>query len=189
MFYRIAKRLLDLAVVLLASPIALPLIAFGALASAVAHRSNPFFNQIRTGQDGQELKIFKLKTMLDMRDGLIDDADRLTRTGQFLRKTSIDELPQLWNVLCGNMSIVGPRPQIRRYSDMMTVEEFRRHDVKPGITGWAQINGLRGETDTPEKMRRRVEYDLHYIDNWSLLFDLRILFLTLFVGFVNRNAY
>ena len=111
---------------------------------------------------------------------------RVTRIGRFLRRTSLDELPQFMNVLTGNMSIVGPRPHAvahnEQYADVID-EYLGRHRVKPGITGWAQVNGLRGETETLEKMQQRVRYDLYYIDNWSLLFDLRIIFRTLFVGF------
>lgn len=173
MFYRVAKRLLDLVAVFLASPIAVPLIVLGGIASAVAHRANPIFVQVRTGQHGRSLKVIKLKTMLNARDDLVDDADRLTRTGTFLRKTSVDELPQLWNVLIGNMSIVGPRPQMRRYGDMMTAEEFRRHDVKPGITGWAQINGRNAMT-----WAQRFRLDIWYVDNASFWLDLKIILLT-----------
>ena len=117
---------------------------------------------------------------------------RVTRVGRFLRRTSLDELPQFVNVLTGNMSIVGPRPHAvahnEQYADVID-EYLARHRVKPGITGWAQVNGLRGETETLEKMEQRVRYDLYYIDNWSLLFDLRIIFRTLFVGFSDPNAY
>ncbi len=112
--------------------------------------------------------------------------------GAFLRRTSLDELPQLFNVLNGEMSLVGPRPHAVAHNEQYAkiIDDYlSRHRVKPGITGWAQVNGLRGETDTPEKMRRRVEADLYYIDNWSLLLDLKILFLTPFVGLVNKNAY
>ena len=129
-------------------------------------------------------------------DSAVDQATRgdprVTWVGRILRKSSLDELPQLINVLQGNMSLVGPRPHAVAHNEQFGAvidEYFARHRVKPGITGWAQVNGLRGETDTPEKMRRRVEFDLHYIDNWSILFDIRILFLTLFVGFVHKNAY
>ena len=106
--------------------------------------------------------------------------------------TSLDELPQLLNVLKGDMSIVGPRPHAvahnEEYSKIIG-QYYGRHRVKPGITGWAQVHGYRGETDTPEKMEKRVQYDLYYIDHWSLLLDLRILVMTAFVGFVNKNAY
>ena len=117
---------------------------------------------------------------------------RITPLGGFLRKTSLDELPQFINVLQGSMSIVGPRPHAVAHN-----EEYRqviggymlRHKVKPGITGWAQINGWRGETDTLEKMKKRIEFDLKYINNWSLIWDLKIIFLTIFKGFINKNAY
>ena len=116
----------------------------------------------------------------------------MTRVGRVLRRYSLDELPQLFNVLRGEMSLVGPRPHAlahdRHYAQLLD-DYLARQRVKPGMTGWAQVNGLRGETDTPEKMRRRVQYDLYYIDNWSVFLDLKILVLTLFVGFVNRNAY
>jgi putative colanic acid biosynthesis UDP-glucose lipid carrier transferase len=117
---------------------------------------------------------------------------RVTRVGRFLRKTSLDELPQLFNVLKGDMSLVGPRPHAlshNEYYSSLLGRYANRHKVKPGITGWAQIHGFRGETDTPEKMRLRVEHDLYYIENWSLWLDLKILVATPFVGFVNRNAY
>jgi lipopolysaccharide/colanic/teichoic acid biosynthesis glycosyltransferase len=117
---------------------------------------------------------------------------RVTPFGAFLRQTSLDELPQFFNVLLGTMSIVGPRPHAiehnEQYKDLVD-DYMLRHKVKPGITGWAQINGWRGETGTLEKMRKRVEYDLYYIENWSLWFDLRIILLTTFKGFVNKNAY
>ena len=118
--------------------------------------------------------------------------DRVTRVGRFIRKTRMDEIPQVLNVLRGDMSFVGPRPE-RPYFVRQLVQDIpfyaARHSVKPGITGWAQVNGLRGETQTVEQMRARVQYDLSYIDDWSLLLDLKILFLTLFVGFVSRKAY
>ena len=118
------------------------------------------------------------------------------RVGRFIRKTSLDELPQLFNVLTGNLSLVGPRPhalagQGRRSSSTTTssTATSRRHKVKPGITGWAQINGWRGETDTPEKIQKRVEHDLYYIENWSLLLDIYILLKTPFALLQSDNAY
>lgn len=117
---------------------------------------------------------------------------RLTPVGAFLRRTSLDELPQFVNVLKGDMSIVGPRPHAVAHN-----EQYRklingymlRHKMKPGITGWAQINGWRGETDTLEKMQKRVEFDLDYIRNWSVWLDIKIVFLTIFKGFINKAAY
>jgi putative colanic acid biosynthesis UDP-glucose lipid carrier transferase len=117
---------------------------------------------------------------------------RVTKFGAFLRRTSLDELPQFWNVLQGRMSIVGPRPHAlqhnEEYKDQIDLYMLR-HKVKPGITGWAQIHGWRGETDTLDKMKKRVEYDLYYIENWSLWLDIKIIFLTLFSGFIHKNAY
>ena len=117
---------------------------------------------------------------------------RVTRVGAFLRKTSLDELPQLFNVLRGEMSLVGPRPHAVAHNEQYAkiVDDYLgRHRVKPGITGWAQVNGLRGETDTLDKMRQRVQHDLYYIDNWSIWFDLKIILLTPFVALTHRNAY
>ena len=117
---------------------------------------------------------------------------RVTGVGRLLRRTSLDELPQFLNVLRGEMSIVGPRPHAVahnvRYAGLID-EYLARHRVKPGITGWAQVNGLRGETDTLEKMQERVRYDLHYIENWPLALDLRIILRTLLVGFWHPHAY
>lgn len=156
------------------------------------------FRQLRSGQFGRKFAIYKFRSLkIEKADAEADKLvsaqdDRVTRVGKFIRKYSIDELPQIFNVLKGEMSLVGPRPHAiahnRQYAQIVD-QYLGRHRVKPGITGWAQVNGLRGETDTLEKMRQRVEYDLYYIDHWSLLFDLRILLLTPFVGFVNKNAY
>ena len=117
---------------------------------------------------------------------------RVTRLGRFLRKTSLDELPQLFNVLNGSMSLVGPRPHATAHNREHTesVDRYaQRHNVKPGITGWAQVNGLRGETQGTDRMAKRVEHDLHYIVNWSLLFDLRILLQTPFVVWTQGDVY
>jgi putative colanic acid biosynthesis UDP-glucose lipid carrier transferase len=117
---------------------------------------------------------------------------RITSVGGFLRRTSLDELPQFINVLMGDMSIVGPRPHAVAHNEQyrkLIKGYMLRHKVKPGITGWAQINGWRGETDTLDKMQSRVEYDLDYIRNWSVWFDIRIIFLTVFKGFINKSAY
>jgi len=117
---------------------------------------------------------------------------RVTRVGRFLRKSSLDELPQLFNVMAGSMSLVGPRPHAAEHNEMyrrLIRGYMLRHSVKPGITGWAQIHGLRGETDTPEKMQSRVKYDRYYIANWTLQLDLKILMRTVLVVFWDRNAY
>ncbi|VAW86232.1 Undecaprenyl-phosphate galactosephosphotransferase, partial [hydrothermal vent metagenome] len=122
----------------------------------------------------------------------IREDPRVTRLGVFLRRTSLDELPQFINVLQGRMSIVGPRPHAVEHNEFYRSEinEYMlRHKVRPGITGWAQVNGWRGETDTIEKMRIRVEHDLAYIRNWSLWLDLRIIFVTILKGFSGKNAY
>ena len=117
---------------------------------------------------------------------------RVTKFGEFLRKTSLDELPQFINVLQGRMSIVGPRPHAvahNEYYRNLIPGYMLRHKVKPGITGWAQVNGWRGETDTLEKMQKRVDYDLAYIRNWSFWMDMKIIFMTVFGGFRGKNAY
>ena len=120
---------------------------------------------------------------------------RITRFGAFIRKTSLDELPQLFNVLKGDLSLVGPRPHAigaraaNTFYDQVVDGYFARHKVKPGITGWAQINGWRGETDTSDKIQKRVEHDLHYIENWSILFDVKIMLATPLSLFRTKNAY
>jgi putative colanic acid biosynthesis UDP-glucose lipid carrier transferase len=117
---------------------------------------------------------------------------RITRLGRILRRTSLDELPQFINVLQGRMSIVGPRPHAIEHNEEYRHKikyYMRRHKVKPGITGFAQINGWRGETNTVHKMRKRVQYDLYYLENWSVGFDIKIIWLTIFRGFVHRSAY
>jgi Undecaprenyl-phosphate glucose phosphotransferase len=156
-----------------------------------------FFRQARHGVGGEPIDIYKFRTMTvhHEKKGRVtqaakDDA-RVTGIGRFLRKTSLDELPQLFNVLKGEMSLVGPRPHAIEHNHIYKTRIPRymlRHKVKPGITGWAQVNGYRGLTDTPEKMALRIEYDLWYIQNWSLWLDLKILFMTPLV-MIHRNAY
>lgn len=156
------------------------------------------FKQKRHGWDGRIINVYKFRTMKvhcedeDQITQACKNDTRVTKIGAFLRRTSLDELPQFYNVLQGRMSIVGPRPHAVQHNDLYKDQVNRymlRHMVKPGITGWAQVNGLRGETDTLEKMQKRVEYDLYYIENWSLWFDLKIILLTIFKGFINKNAY
>jgi putative colanic acid biosynthesis UDP-glucose lipid carrier transferase len=143
------------------------------------------------------IDVYKFRTMRVAEPGHpIEQArkndPRVTRVGKLLRRTSLDELPQLINVMRGEMSLVGPRPHALEHNHYYRERLDRyasRHRVKPGLTGWAQIHGLRGPTEDPETMRRRVQMDLYYIENWSLWLDLKIIAATPFVGFVNRNAF
>lgn len=208
------KRVFDVTLVLLSVPFVLPLIALLALAIALTG-NRPFYSQLRLGKDGKPFRMWKLRTMVSNADAQLEthlqqnpqarqewdstqklkDDPRITPFGHVLRKTSIDELPQLFNVLAGSLSLVGPRPHaVNAHTDNKTWDDvvdgyFARHKVKPGVTGWAQINGWRGEVDTPEKIQNRVECDVYYIENWSILFDLKILFLTPFRLLNTENAY
>jgi putative colanic acid biosynthesis UDP-glucose lipid carrier transferase len=155
------------------------------------------FRQRRYGLNGEVIDVVKFRTMTVLEDGedikqaTVNDP-RITPLGAFLRRTNLDELPQFFNVLEGSMSIVGPRPHAVAHNELYRRKirgYMLRHKVKPGITGWAQVNGWRGETDTLDKMERRVEHDLDYIRNWSLLWDLQIIFLTVFGAGSRRNAY
>lgn len=176
--------------------IALPMLAI-ALGIKLSSRGPVLFKQQRYGIDGKAINVWKFRSMSVCENGgSIRQAtrhdSRITPFGGFLRRTSLDELPQFINVLQGSMSIVGPRPHAIAHN-----EEYRklingymlRHKVKPGITGWAQVNGWRGETDTLEKMERRIDFDLDYIRTWSISLDLKIILMTLYRGFVGRNAY
>lgn len=152
------------------------------------------FKQQRHGLDGKTFRIYKFRTMatgdLPGTPQAQHNDPRITKLGTWLRRTSLDELPQLYNVLQGRMSLVGPRPHAMDHNDYYkdVIESYmQRHRVKPGMTGWAQVNGLRGMTDSLDDMRKRVEFDLYYIDNWSLGFDLKILAMTLTKGFVNHQ--
>ena len=155
------------------------------------------FKQRRYGLDGREFRIWKFRTMRTLDDAdmvaqATRDDPRLTRIGGFLRRTSLDELPQLINVLGGSMSIVGPRPHATAHNEYyrrLIPHYMVRHKVRPGISGWAQTNGWRGETDTIEKMQARIEYDLWYIRNWSVLLDLKILLLTMLRAWRSDEAY
>ena len=168
-----------------------------ALAVKFTSRGPILFKQQRYGLDGRPIKVWKFRSMTVMENGnevkqASKQDSRFTPIGAFIRKTSLDELPQFINVLTGQMSIVGPRPHAVIHNEQyrkLVRGYMLRHKVKPGITGWAQINGWRGETDTLEKMEKRVEFDLYYIHNWSITMDLKIIFLTIFKGFINKNAY
>jgi Undecaprenyl-phosphate glucose phosphotransferase len=179
-----------------------PILALTALAIRLDSRGPVLFKQKRYGFNNEMVEVYKFRSMyVDQCDATASrlatrDDPRITRVGRFIRKTSIDELPQLINVVFkGNLSLVGPRPHAvhakaaNRLYDEAVDGYFARHRVKPGITGWAQINGWRGETDTHEKIQRRVEHDLYYIENWSVLFDLYILAKTPFALAKTENAY
>jgi putative colanic acid biosynthesis UDP-glucose lipid carrier transferase len=156
-----------------------------------------FFKQERLGMDGRVIHVYKFRSMkVHAEHGTVTQAikgdSRITPIGAFLRRTSLDELPQFINVLRGEMSVVGPRPHAMAHNNMYKEQldfYMLRHRVKPGITGWAQINGYRGETDTLDKMAKRVEHDIFYIRNWSFWMDVRIIFWTAFKGWTGRNAY
>ena len=147
--------------------------------------------------DGKQIRVWKFRTMTVMENSetviqATKNDIRVTKFGRFLRRTSLDELPQFFNVWYGQMSVVGPRPHAVAHNEQyrsLIQGYMLRHKVKPGITGLAQINGWRGETDTLEKMEKRIEYDLIYIRAWSIWLDLKIIFLTIFKGFVNKSAY
>lgn len=195
---RFIKRSEDIVIGALISLLILPVCAAIALAIKFTSPGPVLFKQYREGSNGRHFKVYKFRSMHvhNENDGQVIQAkkndSRITTIGAFLRRTSLDELPQFFNVLQGRMSIVGPRPHALAHNEQYKelVESYmRRHKVKPGITGWAQVNGLRGETDTLQKMQRRVEYDLWYIDNWSLWLDLKIIVMTIFKGFINKNAY
>ncbi|MFD1007308.1 undecaprenyl-phosphate glucose phosphotransferase [Oceanisphaera ostreae] len=195
---RMVKRLEDITIGLFICLLIAPVCLIIAAAVKLTSSGPVMFKQYRTGANGRKFKVYKFRSMkIHQEKGKqvtqATKADsRITPVGAFLRRTSLDELPQFYNVLQGRMSIVGPRPHALAHNEhyMDLVESYmKRHKVKPGITGWAQVNGLRGETDTIEKMERRVEHDLWYIDNWSLWLDLRIILATVLKGFINKNAY
>jgi len=175
-----------------------PLLAIIAVLIKLDSPGPVFFRQTRYGFNNQEIDVWKFRTMWQdaEKDETVPQAKRddprVTRFGRFLRRSSLDELPQIFNVLRGEMSLVGPRPHAVLHNEQFAqiIDEYAaRHRVKPGITGWAQVNGWRGETDTVHKMQKRVEHDMHYIDNWSVGFDLKILAMTPFVLLRGNNAY
>jgi len=193
----VLKRIFDILFsISVLSVIAAPMLAIAALVK-ITSPGPVIFKQVRYGLDGRRIEVWKFRSMTTMDNGdkvvqaTKGDA-RITPLGAFIRKTSLDELPQFINVLQGSMSVVGLRPHAVAHN-----EEYRklipyymlRHKVKPGITGWAQINGYRGETDTLDKMEGRVEYDLDYIRNWSLWMDIKIVFLTFFKGFTGSHVH
>ena len=193
---RFAKRAFDICIAIAALLAFSPLLLAVSLAIRLDSRGPVFFRQTRHGYNNEVIKVFKFRSMTTIEDGrhfkqAVRNDPRVTRLGRILRRTNIDELPQLVNVLLGEMSIVGPRPHPIALNEAFAGRISplsRRHKVKPGITGWAQVNGHRGETDTIEKMQRRIECDLYYVDNWSFLLDIKIIVMTLFSKRAYTNA-
>lgn len=191
------KRAEDIILGSIALIFAAPLMFGITIAVRKSSKGPVFFRQRRYGLSGREIHVFKFRTMTVCEDGATvqqarqNDA-RVTKLGVFLRRTSLDELPQLFNVVAGSMSLVGPRPHAVAHNEIYRnkIQGYMlRHKVKPGITGWAQVNGWRGETDTIEKMEKRVEHDLYYIQHWSIWLDLWILILTIFGRKTRQNAH
>ncbi|MNK10389.1 putative sugar transferase EpsL [compost metagenome] len=177
MYKKFVKRLIDFVCAFLGLVLLSPIFILVTIGLYFANSGKPFFLQRRPGLKGKIFKIIKFKTMNDRRDSngeLLSDADRLTKVGLFVRKTSLDEIPQLINVIIGNMSLIGPRPLLPDYLPLYSEEQGRRHQVKPGITGWAQING-RNAISWKEKFK----LDVWYVDNLSLKLDASILLLTI----------
>ncbi len=191
------KRLFDIVAASAGLLLLWPFLLFAAIVIKLDSRGPVFFRQSRHGYNNDIFRVFKFRTMTTLEDGdafvqATRDDPRVTRIGRLLRRTNFDEMPQLLNVLAGHMSIVGPRPHpvaMNRSFEQRISPLSRRHKVKPGITGWAQVNGYRGETDTLEKMQRRFDCDIHYIDNWSLLLDVKIILMTVFSKAAYKNAF
>ncbi|EMY80658.1 sugar transferase [Psychroflexus gondwanensis ACAM 44] len=177
MYKTTIKPFLDFLAALIGLILLSPIFIIVTLLLAIANNGKPFFFQTRPGENERLFSIIKFKTMTDNKDkngNLLPDAERLTAVGSFVRKTSLDEIPQLLNVLKGDMSLVGPRPLLPEYLPLYTLEQKRRHEVKPGITGWAQVNG-RNALSWSDKFKRDVEY----VEQQSFVLDCKILFLTL----------
>ena len=185
MYNSFLKRLLDFIIALVGLIIISPVFLIVMIALFIANDGKPFFFQDRPGLNERIFKIMKFKTMNDKKDAegnLLPDAQRLTRAGSFVRKTSLDEIPQLINVLKGDMSLIGPRPLRTYYLPLYNDMQKRRHDVRPGITGWAQVNGRNAISWT-----QKFEYDVWYVDNISLRLDIKILFITIKKVFVREG--
>ncbi|MGY5254157.1 sugar transferase [Sphingobacterium spiritivorum] len=179
------KRLIDFLVALTGLILISPIFLIVMISLYFANQGKPFFFQARPGINGKIFMIIKFKTMNDKKDkngALLSDAERLTPIGAFVRKTSLDEIPQLINVLKGNMALIGPRPLLPQYLPLYSEEQKRRHDVRPGITGWAQINGRNAIS-----WKRKFELDVWYVNNISFLLDLKIFFLTIKKVFVREG--
>lgn len=178
MYNRYFKRILDFLISLTALMIIWPILLLVTILLTICNKgAGAFFFQERPGLNGKIFKIIKFKTMTDERDAegnLLPDEKRLTRVGKFVRSTSIDELPQLWNVLVGDMALIGPRPLLVQYLPLYSKEQARRHEVRPGITGWAQCHGRNAITWT-----KKFEYDVWYVDHCSLLTDLKVILITI----------
>ncbi len=177
MYKLFLKRSFDFIVAIVGLIVLSPLFILVTLCLYFVNDGKPFFFQIRPGKNGQLFKILKFKTMNDKKDekgNLLPDTVRLTKIGRFIRKTSLDEIPQLLNVLGGDMSLIGPRPLLPEYLPFYSAIQNRRHDLKPGITGWAQVNGR-----NTISWQKKFEYDVWYVDNISFKLDCKILFLTL----------
>ena len=194
----IIKRMSDIVIGSLILLLISPVMAGVAIAVKLSSPGPVFFKQFRHGASGQQVKVYKFRSMKVHQEGegqvtqATKGDPRVTKVGAFIRRTSLDELPQFINVLQGRMSIVGPRPHALAHNEYYKdlVESYmKRHKVKPGITGLAQVRGFRGETDTLDKMQQRVECDLEYLNNWSLWLDIKIIIGTVFKGFMNPNAY
>lgn len=188
------KRLMDILIASVAVVVTFPIMLLSAVLIKLTSKGPVIFRQERIGLHNKPFKMYKFRTMKvqksaeEQKGWTTKDDPRVTKVGKFLRRTSIDELPQLFNILKGDMSVVGPRPERPQFVDKFKEEIPRymvKHQVRPGLTGWAQVNGYRGDTS----IKKRIEYDVFYIENWTLSFDVKIILMTFLTGFVNKNAY
>lgn len=176
--YKYIKRFFDILSSFLALIVLSPLLLILIVVGALVMKENPFFTQDRPGKDEKIFKLIKFRTMTNAKDkdgNLLPDADRLTKYGEFLRNTSLDELPELINILKGDMSVIGPRPLLVEYLPRYNAHQHRRHEVRPGLSGWAQVNG-RNTVSWEDKF----DMDVEYVDNYNLVMDIKILFMTVF---------
>lgn len=185
MYKSFFKRILDFTAALIGFILLSPVFVIVTIGLFFANQGKPFFFQIRPGKNERLFKIIKFKTMNDKKNAqglLLDDVHRLTKIGSFVRKTSLDEIPQLLNVIKGDMSLIGPRPLLVQYLPLYNETQRQRHNIRPGITGWAQINGRNAIS-----WSQKFEYDVWYVDNCSFLLDIKILFLTIKKVFVSEG--